>query len=278
MKLITQQQIYNIYVLQSKNVRKLSQVKENLIRDINDNLRRNKCFEVEIKTKLLSLLYSAWSEAQFVQILHTPNGFFPRVIKKIEEKRKDNGIISGWNLMLELAIEKVGDVKKSGDLANRLIKLKSIVEEHIEKQSILRNKIAHGQWVHALNASHTQENEKYSLALRDLDYAQIDKLFEIHKYLGLIVRDLVQSPRKGFHNNYWEYLIKLENYLEKSKDWNIETRKLTLNKRKKARKDLTTTLTDDLEKVITSQAERLNKSPEEVVVKAIAIIESLVSI
>jgi hypothetical protein len=53
---------------------------------------------------------------------------------------------------------------------------------------------------------------------------------------------------------------------------------LTLNKRKKARKDLTTTLTDDLEKAITSQAERFNKSPEEVVVKAIAIIDSLVSI
>lgn len=130
--MITEQQIYDIYILQSRNVRKLAKVKSNLIRDINRNVRKNDLFEVEVKTKLLALLYSAWSEAQFVQILHTPDGFFPRVIKDIEDKRDRQGIIAGWNLMLELAIARVGDVNKSNDLSDRLAKLKLIVKENIE--------------------------------------------------------------------------------------------------------------------------------------------------
>ncbi len=229
--LITEQQINNIYILQSRNVRKLAKVKSNLIRDINRNVRKNDLFEVEVKTKLLALLYSAWSEAQFVQILHTPNGFFPRDIKDIEDERNRQGIIAGWNLMLELAIDRVGDVNKSQDLSDRLAKLKLIVKENIKEQSILRNKIAHGQWVHALNKTHTAENKTYSSVLRCLDYVQLDKLFKIHKYLGSIVRDLVQSPKKGFHNNYWNNLVQLEVFLDKSKHWTAETRKLRLNMR-----------------------------------------------
>ncbi len=234
----TEQQIYDIYILQSRNVRKLSKVRSNLIRDLNKNVVKNNFFEIEVKTKLLALLYSAWSEAQFVQILHTPNGLFPRIIKDIEERRDRNGIIAGWDLMLELAFGKVGNVSESQDLSDRLVKLKSIVKENIEAQSILRNKIAHGQWVHALNRSHTGENQEYSSELRNLDYVQIDRLFEIHNHLGLIVRDLVQSPNKGFHNNYWENLVNLELFVDSSKDWTLETRRLKLHRRVPSGRDL----------------------------------------
>lgn len=217
--------IYDIYILQSRNVRKLLKVKKSLLRDINRSSKLNNISDVEIKTKIYSLLYSAWSEAQFVQILHTPKALFPREIQDIELEKKKNGIISGWKLLISLAIDKVGDISKSDDFLSRKSTIINIINNHIEQQSILRNKIAHGQWVHALNREHTKESIEFTEALNHLDYVKIDTLFKIHKFLGLIMRDLVQSPKKGFHHNYWTNIIKLENYVKKTESWSAESRK-----------------------------------------------------
>ena len=225
MAIKTDEVINHIYILQSRNVRKLLKVKKSLLRDINRNSKLNNNSDVEIKTKMYSLLYSAWSEAQFVQILHTPKALFPRDIQDIEEEKKQNGIINGWKLLIKLAIKKVGDTNKSSDLQKRKETIINIISNHIEKQSILRNKIAHGQWVHALNREHTKESFDFSSELNNLDYVRIDILFKIHQYLGLILRDLVQSPKKGFHHNYWANITKLENYIQKTVNWSIETRK-----------------------------------------------------
>lgn len=225
MAIKTDEVINDIYILQSRNVRKLLKVKTSLLRDINRNSKLNNISDVEIKTKIYSLLYSAWSEAQFVQILHTPNALFPRDIKDIEKEKKKNGIINGWKLLITLAIEKVGDIDKSDDLSKRKETIINIITNHVEQPSILRNKIAHGQWVHALNREHTKESTSFTDNLANLDYVKIDILFKIHEYLGAIMRDLVQSPKKSFHTNYWEIIIKLENYIKKTENWSIETRK-----------------------------------------------------
>ena len=119
MAIKTDEVINDIYILQSRNVRKLLKVKKSLLRDINRNSKLNNNSDVEIKTKMYSLLYSAWSEAQFVQILHTPKALFPRDIQDIEAEKKQNGIINGWKLLIELAINKVGNINKSSDLQTR---------------------------------------------------------------------------------------------------------------------------------------------------------------
>ena len=225
MAIKTDEVINDIYILQSRNVRKLLKVKKSLLRDINRNSKLNHISDVEIKTKIYSLLYSAWSEAQFVQILHTPKALFPRDIKDIEIEKKKNGIINGWKLLIKLSINKVKDINKSDDLLARQETIIGIISNHVEKQSIIRNKIAHGQWVHALNKEHTKESFDLTSDLNNLDYVKINILFKIHYFLGLIMRDLVQSPKKGFHHNYWINITKLENYIEKTRDWSAETKK-----------------------------------------------------
>ena len=72
---MTEQEIFELYVAQSENVRELWKVKESLIKDIHSYIRKNDNYQIQIKTKFLSLLYSAWSEAQFIQIVFTPKGF-----------------------------------------------------------------------------------------------------------------------------------------------------------------------------------------------------------
>lgn len=227
---MTDQEIYDLYVLQSKNVRRLKQVQANLVKDINFYLRKNNDFQVEIKTKLLALLHCTLSEAQFIQIVHTPDGFLSSEIAKIKAA-KNSKLEDGWQLMIDLAMDKVGDWKNIKDLLERRNSLMKIISDYIISPSILRNKIAHGQWEFALNRENTKENEDLTTRLNDLNIVEVTKWFDIHQYMGLIIRDLVQSPKKGFHNNYWVNLTKLEEYLIRSKNWTLETKKAELKKK-----------------------------------------------
>jgi hypothetical protein len=236
MTTMTDQEIFDLYVLQSKNVRRLKRVQTNLVKDINFYLRKNDNFQVEIKTKLLALLFSTLSEAEFIQVVHTPNGFLSSEIEKIKFA-KNSKLEDGWKLMIDLAFDKVGDWKNKSDLLTRRNSLRKTIEDFIITPSILRNKIAHGQWEFALNRDNTKENEELTNQLKDLDVVEITKWFEIHQYLGRIIRDLIQSPKKGFHNNYWVNLTDLEKYLIKAKTWTLETKKERLKMKPIQRKE-----------------------------------------
>lgn len=219
---MTEQEIYDLYVLQSKNVRHLKQVKDNLVKDVNKELKKlDNNFNIELKTKLLALLYCTISEAQFIQIVHTPKGFSYAEIEMIKGKRS---IVDGWKLMIDLAMDKVGDWNNVNDLLNRRNELHNIVAIYIEEPQGLRNKIAHGQWVHALNNINTKENPDMTSRMNNLDVVKITIWLEIHQYLAYIIRDLVQSPQKGFHNNYWVNLVNLNDYIANSQSWTIEKR------------------------------------------------------
>lgn len=224
---MTQIEIYDLYVLQSKNVRRLKQVQASIVKDINFYIKKKDDFQVEIKSKLLALLYCTLSEAQFIQIIHTPKGFTSNEIEDIK-KAKNNNIENGWRLMIELAMNKVGDWNNNTDLLARRDSMWKIVTEFILEQSVLRNKIAHGQWQYALNRENTKENPEISAELNKLDVVSITKWFEIHQFLALIIRDLIQSPQIGFHNNYWTNLTNLEQYILTSKNWTFETKRQNL--------------------------------------------------
>ena len=189
--------------------------------DINNSLLKGDDFKVTLKTKFYSLLYSALSEAQFVQILFTPYGFQESEVNKI---KSEGAIFKQWELMIDLALAKVWDYCKNKDLKARRIYLKSIIKEFIEKPQLVRNKIAHGQWLHAFNSPMTGENIDTSNAISSLNIVDISKWFEVHQYLCFIVRDLIQSPNKGFHNNYWINYTKLEQFVNTSRNWTLEKR------------------------------------------------------
>jgi len=219
--MMTIEQVKEIYKIQSRNVRHLKKVQNNLTIDINNSLLKGDEFKVRLKTNFLSLLYSALSEAQFVQILYTPHGFRNAEIQRIQSER---AIFDKWKLMIDIALNKVGDYRTSSDLSIKRDKLRKIIEEYIEKPQLVRNKIAHGQWVHALNNPMTGENLDTTNRILGLNVVEVSKWFEIHQFLCFIIRDLIQSPSKGFHNNYWVNYTALEEFLLKSDSWTLEKR------------------------------------------------------
>lgn len=226
----TQEQIFNVYVLQSENVRYLWQVKVNQLRDLNDCIKSKDTFNLKAKTTMFALLYSAWSESQFVQIQNTPNAFFPREIEDIQLQTSSHGIVAGWRLLVDIAFSKVGDIDKNSDLQKRHESIWVKIKDIIEQESIIRNKIAHGQWINALNRQQSNESP-VSEKMEELDYIQINRSFEIHKLLGVILRDLVQSPKNGFHRNYWRDTEKLLNYSEQTKKHNVKDKLALLKNR-----------------------------------------------
>lgn len=189
--------------------------------DINHYLIKNDTFQVSVKTKLYSLLYSALSEAQFTQIIHTPFGFMHSEILKIQSERS---LVDSWHLLIDLALNKVGNWETNSDLALKRDKLKELITEYIENPQELRNKLAHGQWLFALNSKNTNENQTTTKRIEKLDVVKISIWFEVHQYLCFIIRDLVQSPNKKFHHNYWVNLTELEIFLENSNSWSMEKR------------------------------------------------------
>ena len=198
-------------------------------------LVRNDDFQLEVKTKLLALVYCALSEAQFVQILHTPSGFLYSEIQKIKSERS---IAESWKLMIDLALDRVNiGWKGITDLTNKRKEIIDLIVEYVEGPQELRNKIAHGQWVHALNSSGTKENKATTTRIQELDVVQIHIWSEVHQYLGLIIRDLIQSPTKGFHNNYWSHLVELQQFVLNSRTWTLNKRRGELQKKQRVRQD-----------------------------------------
>ena len=218
---MTDLDIKNLHQLQTKNVKHLKQVEKNLRMDINRFLIKGDTFKVSMNTKLYSLLYSSLSEAQFLQILYTPYGFTPAQIIQI---KKEKGIANKWTLMLDISLEKFGDVEEGSDLNNKRDKLLSIIEEYIKKPQKMRNKIAHGQWVNAFNGSNKVKDDDISLEINGLNVIDIQKWYEVHQYLCFIIRDLVQSTQLTFEKSYEKNLSKLDEFIIRSSTWTLNDR------------------------------------------------------
>lgn len=231
MRHLSLDEIREIHILQSENVRHLAGVLLSINRDINRLIARNDDRQIQISTKILALVYSAWSEAQFLQILYTPHGLSYEEISSIKLVQKNRGIVAAWQLMLNRAILRANNCCSDQNFPDRLTMLETVVENYIKEPSQIRNKIAHGQWINALNSRNTDKDDNMSLELSRLDPVLIMSRMKIHQCFGYIVRDLMQSPTRGFHQNYRNNNEKLEMFIAKSENWNLDSKKVKIAKK-----------------------------------------------
>lgn len=215
-----------------------------------------------MNTKLLALTYSAWSEAQFTQIVYTPNIFTETEIIQL---LKNSGIFNKWKMLINLSFEykKKFDKQKHLNILNLIKKDKqnnwidliqeenenyesnsklatkrkdeiiNYLEKYIDKQSKVRNKIAHGQWINGLKVDNTDLDIALTEKIQNLNVVDIMIEFEVHKTLGKIIRELVQSPNNSFNNNYQKYIDELNEFLLHSSSWKIVDKKNILRQKKK---------------------------------------------
>lgn len=199
-------------------------------RVLNSFIRANKAHEILCQTKVLAVLYCTLAEAYFCKILHTPNTLTEIDIANVQDFANKNGIGKAWLKILEIGQTKVIATRcdRNDKVKNKLSKL---IDNYIIDPSVIRNKIAHGQWVVAFNREHTEINN--DIALNQLDCVNIEKSKLALESIAQLITDILSSPNKAHMRDYWTIVCNLEEELNRRKNWNQGTKKDDLKRIKR---------------------------------------------
>lgn len=220
-----------VYKAQCSNVVCIEKALNQTKRAINEYIRRNKTHEVSNNTKIYALIYSAWAEVSFSKMIHTPYGFNLDQISKIKRCHKDNGITAAWNMAVDIAIIR-SKAKRSGFNDKAKERLKELIKELIHEPSIIRNKIAHGQWSTPLNNKGTGLNLDAKTSIDNLDISFIEFLYKSQKELSQLIEHLIESPNRTFVPRHWIYITNIENIRNEYKTRNSTTKSKVLRPKK----------------------------------------------
>lgn len=201
-----------IFQAQTVNLREMGRAWVQAKRSVNQSLAKSDLPAAKIHTKLLALIYSAWSESSLLKVIHTPYGFELDEIRQIKVVWRSNGITAAWKKTITLALRKVR-TRGGNYVPNVSLRLERLVNQYIEAPSQLRNKIAHGQWEIALNSKNSASDAELTAKLADLDCVKIDILREGCIGLCKIVESLIESPDGAFHRDYWQTLQEVQDHL-----------------------------------------------------------------
>lgn len=211
-----------VFRAQTKNVKAINKAWRHLNRTINLAYINGDSTSVETHTKCLSLLYCAHAEATLSKIIHTPHGFTLDEIKQVKETGKSS-VTDAWVKCVDLALRKIKGVKGSHK-PNARKKIGSLIESFIYDPSVLRNKLAHGQWNVALNRKNSKVNEEITTKINSITVIDLYRFKEAFENLFRIVEDMIESPEKTHHRDYWAHISQFEETQAKMSGWTIESK------------------------------------------------------
>lgn len=211
-----------VYRAQVRNVRSVERALASQKRSINDAIRKNDHSALAERTKMLVIIFRSWSEAHFSKMIHTPHGFTLAEIAQIKSASTD--LHQGWLKALQLGLKKV-PAQKSGFANNVKQKIERVIKTYIAEPYEIRNKLAHGQWVEALNRQNTSKNDDITERISSIDIVQIDIWIGVNRGLGEIIESLIESPDRTFVNNYWTAWESLRDFIAKTDDWTLENKR-----------------------------------------------------
>jgi len=210
------------YQIQTYNVRELNKAWKETTRLINESYRTKKNRSAELQTKLLALLFSAYTEAIFSKLIHTPYALSSVEIDDLKAKFKNNSY-EGWKRCLNKMVVKITS-KSENEKESIKTEIRNILLTYIKKPSEMRNRLAHGQWSIALNSPNTQKNSDITKQIDELDVVKLEVYKKSFDLMVLLIEDLVESPNKAHIEHYDD---RLENFdLEQAKmaQWTLQGR------------------------------------------------------
>lgn len=214
----------DIFVASSENLKELKKHRNRLKCLVNRAIRENSLSELDSLTKVYALLYSAYVEVSFLKLIHTPKAFSDSEIQQVEKKRN---LEEKWEKCFELAFKKLNTNANKGEISNKKQALNRILLQYIIGPSLMRNKIAHGQWARCLNNDCTKENQNATSEMKKMDFVQIDRYFSIYDKFQQCILDIAVSPRTHYRD-YYSIMQELQLYVNNTSTWTIETKKQQL--------------------------------------------------
>lgn len=209
-----------IFEAQTQNVRGLNSAMKQVHRSINAALRSDQKATAEALTKVYALLFCGWAEANFSKIIHTPYGFELDEIAQIKQRAVDDGrmvkrsVGEAWRKSVELGLRHLDAQKRGNFQPNAKKKLFEAIDAHVFDPSVLRNKLAHGQWVIALN--HTNESLQQDITdkISNLTIVDLMAWVQAHQLLAHMVESLIESPKKTFMRDWYSYVVEIETRMQ----------------------------------------------------------------
>ncbi len=218
-----------IYRACTSNVKNLKKQRNRILALVNRAIREKNDADLISLTKMYALLYSAYAEVSFLKLIHTPQAFSEPEISQIGAGRN---LEEKWEKCFEFAFKKLNLGANLGEIANKKQKLKRILTDYIIGPSQIRNKVAHGQWMVCLNNDCTRVNHDATLKMQQLDFVKIDRYFSIYEKFQQCILDLSVS-QKTHYRDYYTIIAGLEEYIDSTKSWSLETKKQKLLTSKK---------------------------------------------
>lgn len=218
-----------VYQSCCKNVRELKSKRRILKQLINQAIREGSEIKLNTLTYMYALLYSSYAEISFLKLIYTPNCFS---LNEINEIKKQRNLEEKWKKCMELSFKNLNTNANLGEIANKKLFLKRILKDYIIEPSLMRNKIAHGQWKSCLNTSCDKINTSLTLQIKELDYVRIDILFGVYEKFQQCLEDLIKSPRTHYRD-YYPLITELEEFIKKTNTWDIESKKDKIKKSSK---------------------------------------------
>lgn len=142
----------------------------------------------------------------------------------IDDIQKQRNLEEKWIKCVDLALTHIGDCKEKGIIANKSQSLKRILNKYIITPSQIRNKIAHGQWAECLNNDCSDLNHHITGEIKKLDFVKLDRLFTVYDMYQQCIVDLIVSP-KTHYRDFYSLMVRIEEYIRYTKDWDIETKR-----------------------------------------------------
>lgn len=218
---MNEQQRVAVFRAQTTNVRELERAWVHINRQINALILQKNQKSVEISTKLLALIYCALAESLFSKLIHTPYGLPLDEICQVKGATTAHGVKAGWLKCAELAMKRV-EGAKSNHGHNVLQRLSVMIEQYIFDPSLVRNKLAHGQWSVALNRDNTAVNSDITKEIEAHTVVELYRRKHALEKLAAILEDIIESPNRAHHRDYWAHLTEFEARQKELEGWTIE--------------------------------------------------------
>lgn len=212
----------SIFSIQTDNVRALEKAWEQGNRLLNESLRSQNQDAISIQTKLMALLFSSYTEAIFSKLIHTPHALTEFEINSLKSEFKSNSY-KGWVKCLKVVVNKI-TTKEQPYKDKVIVDVTTLLQNYIKEPSEVRNRMAHGQWITALNKDNTRINEALSTKIRMLDIITLTRYKNSFTLLSLIIEDLIESPNKAHINTYQDKINKFNQEQIKMSSWTLAGR------------------------------------------------------
>jgi len=161
---IMTQKLYKYYV---ENLKSLEIAIKSTALSARKSISEQNENSIQSFVRLYAFLLGAWAETRLGKLLLERTGFTKHERREV---LREHTQLDQWNKAVDMAFRKYFRVPRAKleppniphTASHRYLSLKETIEVHLSPVILVRNKLAHGQWIYPLNSDASNvENEKY---------------------------------------------------------------------------------------------------------------------